>query len=86
MGNDNSFSKNVSLYLDKIMKQKYILKTDLLQLKKQLRKLKEQDKKFNNLYNRVTNIANRAGGKNYVKILQSTYADFNALISTDNAP
>jgi len=80
MGN-NSFLKNASLYFDKIMKQKYISKSDVLQLKNQFKQLKQHDASYNNLLNRITRIANNAKGKNTPDILQDSYEDFKKLAS-----
>ena len=80
MGN-NAFLKNATDYFNKIMEQKYIAKSDVLQLKNQFKQLKKQDKKYNSFFNKVTNIANNAKGKNEPKILQEVYKEFKELQS-----
>lgn len=81
MGN-NSFLGAASSYFDKIMKQKFISKAEILSLKQKLKTLKEADvttTKYNNILNRVTNITNKATGKNSPEILQKVYTDFKLL-------
>jgi len=80
MGN-NSFLENTVSYFDKIMKQKYIEKTNVLQLKNQFRQLKQYDPSYKNLFNRVTTLANNAKGNNKPDILQNLYEDFKNLQS-----
>ncbi len=76
MGNNNSFFSNASSFFDKIMKQNYISKSEILQLKKQFKQLKNQDERYNNLFNRITRIGNTAKGKNTPTILAKVYEDF----------
>jgi len=73
----NSFLDNTVSFFDKIMKQTYIAKTEIIQLKRQLGHLKEQDDRYKSLFNKVTNIANKAKGKNDPEILQDVYTTFN---------
>ncbi|MCX6823951.1 MAG: hypothetical protein NT085_02395 [candidate division SR1 bacterium] len=73
----NSFLDNTVSFFDKIMKQTYITKKEIIQLKRQFDHLKEQDDIYKSLFNKVTNIANRAKGKNEPKILQDVYETFN---------
>jgi hypothetical protein len=94
MGNNNSFLNNASSFFDKLMKQTYVKKTQLIQLKRQLKQLAEIEKNhfaligknpkkeelsYNKLYNRITNIGDRAKGENSPTILKQTYIDFNTL-------
>lgn len=84
MGN-NSFLQNASLYFDKLMKQKYICKSDVLSLKQKLKVLKESnldDDTYNNILNRVTRISDKATRRDSPDILREVYADFNLLIHT----
>lgn len=81
MANENSFLKNTSLYIQKLTKQTYVEKTELLQLKNHLRKLQEQEPKYKPLLNKVTRIANGAKGKNPVTILNGIADDFKELQS-----
>jgi hypothetical protein len=76
MAKENSFLNNASLFFDKIMKQTYISKSEILSLKKKLKVLKEADDSYTNLFNRITNIGNKAGGKNSPNILTKEYEDF----------
>jgi len=81
MGN-NSFLGAASSYFDKIMKQKFISKAEILSLKQKFKTLKEADvttTKYNNILNRVTRISDKAIGKNNPAILQNVYADFKLL-------
>ena len=73
----NSFLDNTVSFFDKIMKQTYIAKTEIIQLKRQFGHLKTQDDTYKSLFNKVTNIANRAKGKNDPEILQDVYETFN---------
>ncbi|MEI6119334.1 MAG: hypothetical protein WCP92_09410 [bacterium] len=73
----NSFLDNTVSFFDKIMKQTYIAKTEIIQLKRQFGHLKEQDDTYKGLFNKVTNIANKAKGKNAPAILQDVYETFN---------
>lgn len=76
MAKENSFLNNASSFFDKIMKQTYISKSEILSLKKKLKVLKEADASYTNLFNRVTNIGNKAKGKNTPDILIKEYEDF----------
>jgi len=75
MGN-NLFLANASSYFDKIMRQKYIAKSDVITLKRQFKQLKTQDAQYKTLFNKITGIANKAKGKNTSEILQEVYDDF----------
>lgn len=77
MGN-NSFLDTASSYFDKIMKQKFISKAEILALKQKLKVLKEESASntYNNILNRITRISNNATGKNLPEILQKVYDDF----------
>lgn len=80
MSKENSFLKNVSSFLNKIMKQKYISKAEILSLKKMMRKLSESDNNYKQLSNRITTISNsnRVIGKNEANVLQEFYEKFQA--------
>lgn len=75
MGN-NDFTKNAKEYLEKLTKQKYISKIEILSLKKMMRKLSEYDGSYKKLFNRITTISNRAKGKNESNILTEFYGEF----------
>lgn len=79
MGSDNSFMKNATSYLDKIMKKTYVAKTDLLKVKNQFKQLVDNDLIDKKYLNKITNIASNAKGKNSVTILKDFYAEFKAL-------
>lgn len=81
MGN-NSFLDATSSYFDKIMKQKFISKSDILSLKQKFKTLKKSDittTKYNNILNRVTRISDKAIGKNNPEVLQNVYIEFKLL-------
>lgn len=78
---DNSFLNNTVTFFDKLMKQKYVSKSELLDLKKKFKTMKDNGMtEYNNLLNRITNISNKAPGKNEPTLLQDLYDDFQTLL------
>ncbi len=76
MAKTNSFLNNASSFFDKLMKQTYISKSEILALKKMLKKLSESDESYKKLFNRITTISNRSVGKNEANILTEFYETF----------
>ena len=81
MGKDNSFLNNTTLYFDKLMKQTYISKSDILSLKKKFKTMKDIGMtEYNSIFNKITKIGNKATGKQTPELLQSVYAEFKKLL------
>lgn len=78
---DNSFLKNAVTFFDRLMKQSYVSKSQLLDLKKKFKTMKENGMtEYNTLLNRITNISNKVPGKNDPEILREVYDDFQTLL------
>lgn len=78
---DNSFLNNTITFFDKLMKKRYVSKSEILDLKKKFKVMKENGMiEYNNLLNRITNISNKAPGKNEPTLLQDVYYDFQTLL------
>lgn len=82
MGN-NSFLHNASSYFDKMMKQTYVSKSEILSLKKKLKVVKDSGTiTYNNILNRVTAVSRKANGKNSPEILRKIYDEFKEMTKT----
>lgn len=79
---DNSHVENASSYFKKLMKQKYISKSEILSLKKKFKVLKENSSTtlYNNMLNRITRVSEKAIGKNSPEILQEIFDDFTLMM------
>lgn len=81
MGKDNSFLSNTLSYFDKLMKETYISKSDILRLKKQFKVMKDNGMiEYNPILNKVTTISNKATGKQTPELLQGVYEQFKLLV------
>jgi hypothetical protein len=72
MGNNNFLSNPIN-YLEKLTKQTYVKKSEILSLKKMMKKLYDLDESYRKLYRRITTISNSANGKNDSTILSEFY-------------